>query len=100
MACSEFRFNSQNLVTGEVAEKGITVTKNSGTLDITSATVTTYNSKDNSVITAEADATIDGADVYASISAGSSIGSRRTIFKYVDGSYTRKVILDYEIVQG
>lgn len=95
---SEFVFNSQNLITGEVARKGITITKSSGTLNVTSATVITYDGKDGSVITAEADATIDSADVYASISAGSSIGSRYTIFKFVDGSYTRKVRLNYDIV--
>jgi hypothetical protein len=97
---SEDRFHSKNLVVGEVARKGITVTKSSGTLNITSATCITYDTKDNSIVTAEADATIDSANVYASISAGSSIGSRRTIFKYVDGSYTRKALLDYEVVQG
>lgn len=97
---SEDRFQSKNLIIGEVARKGITVSKSSGTLNITSATVITYDSKDNSVVTSEAAATIDSADVYASISAGTSIGSRRTIFKYVDGSYTRKAILDYDIVQG
>lgn len=97
---SEDRFNSKNMIVGEVARKGITVTKSSGTLNITSATCTTYDTKDNTVVTAEADATIDSADVYASISAGTSIGSRRTVFKYVDGSYTRKAILDYDIVEG
>lgn len=96
----EDRFNSKNLVTGEVARKGVIVTKSSGTLNITIATCITYDTKDNTVQTAEASAVIDGADVYASITAGDTVGSRRTIFKYVDGSYTRKAILDYEIVQG
>lgn len=96
---SEDVFNSKNLFVGEVARKGITVTKSSGTLNITSATVITYDGKDlSTVITAEADATIDGADVYASISAGTTKGSRVTIFKYVDGSYTRKARLNYDIV--
>lgn len=95
---SEDVFNSKNLLTGEIARKGITITKSSGTLNVTSATVITYDGKDGSVVTAEADATIDGADVYASIAAGSTIGSRYTIFKYVDGSYTRKARLNYDIV--
>lgn len=95
---SEDRFNSKNMIKGEVARKGITVEKSSGSLNITSATVITYNSENNAIMTAEADATVDGADVYATISAGISIGSRHSIFKYVDGSYTRKARLDYDIV--
>ena len=95
---SEDRFVSKNLLTGEIARKGITVTKNSGSLNITSATCTVYNAADNSVVTAEADATIDSADVYASITAGTAQGQRYVIFKWVDGSYTRKARLNFDVV--
>jgi methanogenic corrinoid protein MtbC1 len=95
---AEDRFNSKNLITGEIARKGITVTKNSGTLNITSATYAVYDAKDDSIITAESDATIDGADVYASITAGTAKGQRYVIFKWVDGSYTRKARLNFDVV--
>ena len=95
---AEDRFVSRNLLTGEVARKGITVTKNSGTLNITSATYAVYNAADDSVITAESDATIDSADVYAAISAGTTTGQRYVIFKWVDGSYTRKARLNFDVV--
>jgi hypothetical protein len=95
---SEYRFNSNNLLKGEEARKGITVTRNSGTLDITSAYVTTYDAKDDSVVTARAAADFSGANVSALIAAGSSKGSRYTVFEFFDDPYTRKVRLDYDIV--
>ena len=95
---SEDVFISKDLIAGEVARKGITVTKNSGTLNITSATCITYSAEDDSIVIAEADATIDGANVYASISAGTTKRQLYTIFKWVDGSYTRKAKLLFDVV--
>lgn len=95
---SEARFNSNNMLTGEEDRKGITVTRNSGTLNITSAWYATYDASDDSVVVSETAATIDGANVYATIAAGSSKGSRYTIFKFYDDPNTRKVRLNYDIV--
>lgn len=96
----EYRLNSRNMFLGEVLRKGITVTRSSGSLAISSAKVTVYDASDDSVVTAEASATIDGGNVYAIISAGSTIRSLYAIFKFVDGSYTGKARLDFNVVQG
>ena len=95
-----FTFDSANIYTGEVVRKGITVTRNSGTLDITSAWVTIFNAEDNSCVTTDTAATISGADVYALITAGNSIGQRYAIFKFFDDPHTRKVKLNFDIEQG
>ena len=95
---SEDIFTSKDLIAGEVARKGITVTKSSGTLDIGSATYAVYSAEDNSVVTVEQDATIDGANVYAYIDAGTTKGQYYAVFKYVDGSATRKAKLMFDVV--
>ena len=97
---SEDRFNSKNMFTGETREKGIVVSVTSGTLDITSAYYTVYDSIDETIVISETAATIDGAVVSAYIAAGASVAKRYAIFKYVDGSHTGKARLDYEVVQG
>lgn len=93
------KFTTNDLATGEIAKKGITITKNSGTLDVTSATYTVYDESFN-VVTAESDATISGDDVYADVSAGTDLGARIMIIKAFDDPYVIKARLDYNIEKG
>jgi len=93
-------FDSKNLLIGETRRKGIVVSCTSGTLNITSAYYTIYDASDNSVITSETAAIINGATVYAMVEAGDSIGQRFLIFKYYDNPHLGKARLNFNIVQG
>lgn len=92
-------FTSKNMYTGETRRKGITVTKTGGTLNISAATITIYES-DGTSYTAEADCTIEGGDVYKYVTAGSSTADVYAIVKYTDGSHIGKARLNFSIVQG
>jgi hypothetical protein len=97
---SEDTFSSRNLFIGETARKGIVISRDTGTLSITSATYMVYDGTDNSVITSETDASYNGSEVWANISAGTTEGLRFAIFKFVDGNNVGKARLDYEIVKA
>lgn len=97
---TEYKFSSRNMFTGEVIRKGVTITKSSGVLSLTSPKITVYNAATGATVTAEADATVSGGNLYANITAGSTTGSRYAIFKAVDGTNTIKARLDFNVVQG
>jgi len=88
------------MFTGEVLRKGVTITKSSGTLTLTSPTVTVYNASTGAVVTAEANATVSSGNLYAYITAGTTVREVYIILKAVDGSATIKARLDFSIVQG
>lgn len=101
MSTIEHKLRSENILTGEIKPKGITITRSdSATPTITSATVTVYKTIDGSEVTAAADCTVDGADVWAVITAGSTPMAVYLIWAFVDGNYTVKARMDFTIVQG
>jgi len=91
-------FESDDLMSGETRRKGITITKNSGTLDITSATYVIYDEK-YTIVTSQTDATISGPDVFAYVEAGSDLGGRSMVIEFHDGEAICKAKLNYAITR-
>ena len=92
-------FDSKNLIAGEVVRKGIQITKNVGTLGITSACYAVYNAETGAVVTSPTSAGYDNdsGTVWGNITAGTTAGQYYIDFTFVDSQYTKKARLHYEV---
>jgi len=93
------KFESKDLIQGEVAKKGITVTRSDGVdVSVSSATYQRFKSDGTAMDETPQVATIDDDEVSANITAGTTAGRFYVDFTYVVGAWTRKARLYYDVV--